>query len=146
MISDLHYFVTFDLMNMCRYLHFIDKPSLVPIKLQLFKCGEFSILQPILPLDFWWPFDLSIWPLMAWRYKGSHILSKPSKLHSDFYFSNEVYVTFWAHLVAWPLITFNLGIWPLVVWFFCKKSPINKPSLVSIRLALFKWGHALSHF
>ena len=50
-------FVTFDLMNMWRFPHYINKPSLVPIGLQLFKWGEFYILSPSnnLTSDDLWP-------------------------------------------------------------------------------------------
>ena len=37
--------VTFDLMNMWRFLHYINKPSLVPIGLQLFNWGHFYIFS-----------------------------------------------------------------------------------------------------
>ena len=43
-------FVTFNLMSMWRFLHFINKPNLVAIGLQLFKWGKFYILE----LDLWW--------------------------------------------------------------------------------------------
>ena len=50
-------FVTFDLMNMWRFPHFINKPSLVPIRFQLFKWGKFYILCPSYNLtsDDIWP-------------------------------------------------------------------------------------------
>ena len=67
--------VTFDLMNMWRFLHYINKPSLVPIGLPTFS-NEMNF-------TFWahlttWPlmtFDLGIWLLTTWTFKGSHIVS-----------------------------------------------------------------------
>ena len=52
---DLKWPLSFDLMNMRRFLHYINKPSLVPIGLQLFKWGEFYILSPSYNLtsDLW---------------------------------------------------------------------------------------------
>ena len=49
-------FVTFDLRNIWRFLHYINKPSLVPIGLQLFK-WEFYILSQSYNLtsDDLWP-------------------------------------------------------------------------------------------
>ena len=44
--------VTLDLMNMCRVLQYINKPSLVPIGLRLFKWGEFHILSSSYNLTF----------------------------------------------------------------------------------------------
>ena len=54
-------FVTFDLMNMWRFLHFINKLSLVPMGLQLFKWGEFYILRPSYNLtsDDLWPWYMT---------------------------------------------------------------------------------------
>ena len=53
-------FVTFDHKNM-RFLHYINKPSLVPIRLQLFKLGEFDILSQSYNLtsDDLWPWYMT---------------------------------------------------------------------------------------
>ena len=53
--------VTFDLINMWRFFNYINKPSLVPIGLQLFTWGEFTFWAY---LDLWWPFTLvyGLWP------------------------------------------------------------------------------------
>ena len=59
-----------------------------------------------------WPlmtFDLSIWPLTTWTYKGSHNLSiNQAWFQSDFNFSNEAAFIFSAYLTTWPEITFDL--------------------------------------
>ena len=54
-------FVKFDLMNMWRFLHFINKLSLVPAGLQLFKWGEFYILGPSYSAisDYLWPWYMT---------------------------------------------------------------------------------------
>ena len=64
-----------------------------------------------------WPlmtFDLGIWPLTTWRYKGSHIVSiNQVWFQSDINFSNEATFTFSAYLTTWPQMTFDLDMWPL---------------------------------
>ena len=62
-----------------------------------------------------WPlmtFDLGIWPLTTWTYKGSHNISI-SQVWFQSNFSNEVNFTFWAHLTTWSQINFDLDMWPL---------------------------------
>ena len=62
-------------------------------------------------------FDLYLWPLTAWTYEGSHIISVNQVwFKSDFNFSNETIFTFSAYLTTWPQMTFDLGIWPLTTW------------------------------
>ena len=67
-----------------------------------------------------WPhitFDLHLRSLTSWTCEGSYIISiNQVWFQSDFYFSNEVNFTVWAHLITWPLMTFDLGIWPLTTW------------------------------
>ena len=61
-LDDLWPLWPFDLMNMCRYLLYINWPSLVTIGFQLFKWCEYYILAHLTT----WPlmtFDLSTWPL-----------------------------------------------------------------------------------
>ena len=64
-----------------------------------------------------WPqmtFDLGTWPLIAWTYEGSHIISiNQVWFKSDFNFSNEAIFTFSVYLTTWPQMTFDLDIWPL---------------------------------
>ena len=66
-------FVTFHLMNMWRFLHNINKPSLVPIGLQLFKWGHFHILS----ITTWtqMTFDLDMQPWTSSTNEGSHVAS-----------------------------------------------------------------------
>ena len=65
-----------------------------------------------------WPqmtFDLGTWPLTAWTYEGSHILSiNQVWFKSDINFSNEAIFTFSAYLkldFRWPL-TLIYNLWP----------------------------------
>ena len=95
------------------YYTIINKPSLVPTGLQLFKQGKFYISSPSYNLisDDFWP---DIWPLTAWTYKGSHIVSiNKVWFQLDFNFSNEGTFTFSAYLTTWPKMTFDLDMRPL---------------------------------
>ena len=59
-------------------------------------------------------FDLGTWPLTAWTYEGSHIISiNQVWFKSDFNFSNEAIFTFSAYLATWIQMTFDLDTWPL---------------------------------
>ena len=67
-----------------------------------------------------WPqmtFDPGIWPLTAWTYEGSHVISiNQVWFQSDFNFSNETIFTCSAYFTTWPQMTFDPGIWPLTAW------------------------------
>ena len=58
-----------------------------------------------------WPqmtFDLGKWPLTAWTYEGSHIVSiNRVWFKSDFNFSNEAIFTFSAYLTTWPCYIYD---------------------------------------
>ena len=65
-----------------------------------------------------WPqmtFDCGIWPLTAWTYEGSNIISiNQVWFQSDFNLSSEAAFTFWAYLkldLRWPL-TLICNLWP----------------------------------
>ena len=64
-----------------------------------------------------WPqmtFDLEIWPLTAWTYEDSHIISiNQVWFKVDFNFSNEATFTFSAYLTTWPQMTLDLDMWSL---------------------------------
>ena len=88
-----------------------------------------------------WPqmtFDLGIWPLTAWTYQGSHIISiNQVWFKLDFNFSNEAIFTFSAYLTTWPQL------WPWYMTF----DLINKwgfpcciydPTLVKIHQSMWK--------
>ena len=64
-----------------------------------------------------WPqmtFDLGTWPLTAWTYYGSHIITiNQVWFQSNFIFSNEVTFIFSAYLITWPQMTFDLDMQPL---------------------------------
>ena len=105
------WFVTFDLRNMWRFLHCINKPSSVPIKLQLFKGGEFYTLSPSYNLtsNDLWPWHI---PLTPWTYKGSHVPINQVWFQFNFNLSNEATFTFSAYLTTWNQMTFDLDMWP----------------------------------
>ena len=52
------WYMTFDHMDIWRFPYCINKPSLVPIGLQLFKRGHFHIFNLSLQLDLRWPLTL----------------------------------------------------------------------------------------
>ena len=67
--------MTFDGMNTWRFQNYIDKPSLVPIGLQLFKWGHFHTFSlSYWKLDLRWPLTL-MWPLTSSTNEGSHVAS-----------------------------------------------------------------------
>ena len=73
-------FVTFDLMNMWSFIHFANKPSLVPIGLQLFKIRvNFTFLSPSYNLtsdDLWRPWYMTFDHMNIQRVL--HCINKPS--------------------------------------------------------------------
>ena len=90
-------FVTFDLLNMQRLLHYINKPCLVLIGFQLFKWGKSFTSWAHLSNWLLMTFEFGIWPLTPWTYKGFHIVSiNRVWFQSDFNFPNK------AHSVTWP--------------------------------------------
>ena len=87
-------------------ISYINKQSLVQIGLQIFKWGHFHIFQPILQVDL-------RWPLTAWTYEGSHIISINQVLFQwAINFSNKAIFTFSAYLTTWPHMTFDFDLWP----------------------------------
>ena len=72
------WFMTFDQMNIWRFPYYINKPSLVPIGLQLFKWCHFYIFYLhfyILQLDLRWPLILicDLWPYQQMRVPMLHL-------------------------------------------------------------------------
>ena len=129
-------FVTFDLTNMWRFLHYINKLSLVPVGLQLFKWGESWAHLTTWPLM---TFDLGIWPLTTWTYKGSHNVSiNPVWFQSDFTFQMKPLSHFQPILqldLRWPLtlyVNFDL----INIWGF--PCCIYDPTLVEIHQRMRK--------
>ena len=55
-------------------------------------------------------FDLGIWLLTAWTYKGFQTKFGSNRTSN---FSNEATFTFSAYLTTWPQITFDLDMWHL---------------------------------
>ena len=102
------------------------------------QISPFSHFQPTLTT---WPqmtFDLGIWPLTAWTYEGSHIISiNQVWFQSDFNFSNEATFTFSAYNSTsddlWPwYVTFVL----INKWGF--PCCIYDPTLVEIHQSMWK--------
>ena len=109
-------YMTFDHMSIRRFPYYINKPSLVQIWLQLFKWDHFHIFTFSAYLTTWpqITFDVGIWPLTAWTYEGSHILSiNQVWFKSDFNFPNKATFTFSAHLTTWLQMNFDLDMWSL---------------------------------
>ena len=107
------WFVTFECMNIWRF-HIISinqvwfKSDFNFSNEAIFTFSAFLTTRPQMT------FDLGTWPLTAWAYEGSHIISiNQVWFKSDFDFSNEAIFTFSAYLTTWPQMTFDLDIWPL---------------------------------
>ena len=89
-----------------------------------------------------WPqmtFDLGIWPLTAWTYESSHIISiNQVWFQSDFNFSNEAIFTFSAYLTTWPQMTFDHDVTFDLInkWGF--PCCIYDPTLVEIHQSMWK--------
>ena len=67
--------MTFDCMTIWRFPYYINKSSLVPIRLQLLKWGQLSHFQPILQFDLRWPLTLicDLWPHQKMRVSMLHL-------------------------------------------------------------------------
>ena len=128
----------FDRMNIWRFPYYISKPSLVQIRLQFFKWDHFHIFSLLTT----WPqvaFDLGIWPLTTWTYKGSHIISRNQVwFQLDFNFSNEATFTFSAYLTIWPQMTFDLNMWSLTSSTNEGSHIASDPTLVEIHQSMWK--------
>ena len=74
-------------------------------------------------------FDLGIWPLTAWTYEGSHIISI-----NQVWFQSD----FSAYLTTWPHMTFDHGIWPLT------SSANDGSRVISINQVWFQWDFNFS--
>ena len=66
------WYMTFDHMNIWRFPYYINKPSLVPIGLQLFKWGNFHIFSS----DDLWPWYMTFDHMNIWRFP--YYINKPS--------------------------------------------------------------------
>ena len=119
--------MTFDCMNIWQFPYYINKPSLVPIRLQLFKWGHFHIfsLSYNLTSDDLWPwymtFDhMNIWqspyhrPYQYTKFGSNQTSTFQMKLLSHFQpFQMRLTFTFSAYLATWPQMIFDLDMWPL---------------------------------
>ena len=116
------WFMTFDHMNIWRFPYYINKPSLIPIRLQLFKL--------VRPFSHFQPFGHGVLTALlkkctfgsnwtsTFQIRWCYILSPSYNLTSD-------------DLWPWYITFGHMNIWRFP-WY------INKPSLVRIRLQLFK--------
>ena len=125
-------------MNMWRFLHYINKPSLVPIRLQLFKWGEFYILSPSYNLtsDDLWPWYMTFDRMNI--QSVPYCINKPSLVPIRLTFQKRSLSQF--HLTTWPDLRWP---WPWYVTF----DLINKwgfpcciydPTLVEIHQSMWK--------
>ena len=101
-------FVTIDHMNLWRFLHFINKPNLVPIGLQLFKWGEFYILSPFYNLtsDDLWPGCMTFDHMKKQRV--SYCINKPSLVPIELNRILQLDLR-WPLTLMWPLTSTNEG-------------------------------------
>ena len=105
--------------------------------------------QVILQVDLRWPLTLIYDLLIAWTYKGSHIISiNQVWFKLDFSFSNDAIFTFSANLTTWSQMTFDLGIWPLTTWTYKGSHiiPINQVNQVWFQSDFNFSMRPLSHF
>ena len=104
--------MTFDLMNMRRFLHYINKPCLVPFRLQLFKWGDFCILN--LNFDDLWPWYMTSEGMDIQTI--TYCINKPNVIPSGFQLSkwSEFYILSPSYNMTSDNL--DLGIWPLTNW------------------------------
>ena len=100
--------MTFDFMNMWRFLHYINKPSLDAIGPQLFKWGEFYILSPSYNLtsDDLWPWYMT--------FDHMNIQSVPYFINTPSLVSIGLQLFKWSHFHIFSL-SYNLtsdDLWP----------------------------------
>ena len=100
-------------MNMWRFLDYNNKPSLVPIRLQLFKWGEFYILSPSYNLtsDDLWPWYMTLDHMNIQRVP--YCINKPSLVPIGLKLFK------WGHFYIFSL-SYNLtsvDLWPWYVTF-----------------------------
>ena len=83
---------------------YINKPSLVPTELQLFKWGHFHIfsLSYNLTSDDLWPWYMTFDCMNIWRFL--YYINNQVWFKSDHNFTNEAIFTFSAYLSTWPQV------------------------------------------
>ena len=110
-VDDAHWHMTFDPMNMRRFLHYMKNALIYQVWFQLdFKFSKVNFT--FLAILTTWPlmtFNLGIWPLTTWTYKGSHIVSiNQDWFHSDFQLFK------WCHSHFQPILQLDLR-WPFIL-------------------------------
>ena len=94
-------FVTFDLMNISRFLHYINKPSLVS-NFNFFLNEANFAFEPILKLtsDDLWPWYMTFDSINIQRVP--YCINISSLVSIRLHFSNEATFTFSGYLTTWP--------------------------------------------
>ena len=131
--------MTFDRMNIWRFTYYNNKPSLVPIGLQLFKWGHFHIfsLSYNLTWDDFWPRYTTFDHINIWRLP--HYINKPSLVPNRLQLFKWDHFHILAYLTTWPQMTFDLDMWTFDLinkWGF--PCCIYDPPLVEIHLSMWK--------
>ena len=101
-------------MNIWRFPYYINKPSLVPIGLQLFKWGHFHIfsLSYNLTSDDLWPWYVTFDCMNIWRFP--YFINKSSLVPIDIQLFKWGHFHILVYLTTWPQMTFDLDMWPLI--------------------------------
>ena len=105
------WYMTFDQRNIWTFTYYINEPSLVPIRLQLFKWGHFQIfnLSYNLTSDDLWPWYMTF--VTTWTYEGSHIIAiNQVWFQSDFQLFQWGHFHISAYLTTWPQMTFDFDV------------------------------------
>ena len=133
------WYTTSDLMNIRRLSHYINKPSLVPIRLEFFKWGEFYPFSPSYNLtsDDLWPWYMIFDHMNIW--KLPYDITKPSLVPI------ELQLFKWRHFHIFSLF-YNLPSGDL--WHWCVTFDLNNkwgfpcciydPTLVEIHQSMWK--------
>ena len=110
------WYMTFDCMNILRFPYYINKPSLVPIGLQLFTWGHFHIFSLFYHLtsDDLWPWYMTFDCMNIWRFP--YYINKSSLVQIGLQLFKWDHFTCSAYFTTWPQMTFDPDIWPLTAW------------------------------
>ena len=128
--------MTFDRMNIWRFPYHINKPGLVQIGLQLFKCGHFHIfsLSYDLTSDDFWPWYMTFDCMNIWRF--TYYINKPGLVQIGLQLFK------WGHFHIFSL-SYNfssIDLWPWYMTFDLWGFPcyIYDPTLVEIHQRMWK--------
>ena len=142
------WYMTVDRMNIWKFPYYINKPSLVPIRLQLFNWGQFYIFSISYNLTSYdpWPWYVTFDLINKWGYL--YFIHKPSSVTIGLQLFN--WGQFFIFNLFYNLTSYNL--WPWYVTF----DLINKwgfpcctydsTSLVEIHQSMRKWHANVNPF